>query len=147
MTNGSALRRAAFAVGAIIASLLVMATVSAAARVAPLTATDLDRLAISTYSDVTQLDPAAVPAHPVTRDQVVALANAYLGLTDIPVTVLLARAPLIRGQADRDMWIVIYPGTTTAPMDGPDGASPSIYTITAVLFDASTGEFVRGYMR
>ena len=147
MTARSAVRRAAIAAAAILASALVMATMSGAAHPAALTGTDVDRLAVSSYTDVTDMDAAGVPVEPVTRDKAITLANDYLGLAGVQVTVLLARAPLIRGQADRDVWIVICPGTTTAPMDGPAGAPPPVYTLTAVMFDAVTGGFIKGYMR
>jgi hypothetical protein len=34
-----------------------------------------------------------------------------------------------------------------APFDGPDGAPPVTYTVTGVLIDATTGDFLRGFMQ
>ena len=139
------LRFAIRVAGTFLAGVLVLVISTGASHPAVMTATDMTRFGVSSYTDMTDAAAASMPSLPVTRETAVVLAAEYLGNTEPNVRVLLARAPLVRGQADRDVWIVIFPGGT-APMDGPAGATPPTYTTTSVMFDAVTGEFVRGYM-
>ena len=98
MTLCAIARRTAVAVGVVLGSALLLATLAAAAASpSVLTATDMERFAVSSYTDVTGMDTAAVPKTPVARDKALALANEYLGVTDTQVTILMARAPALPG--------------------------------------------------
>jgi hypothetical protein len=109
---------------------------------------DLTRYWISSASEVTESTAGALVAEPISRDQAVAAAQAELGTADANVRVFLGQAPLYPGQANRAVWIVLFMGGTS-PLDGPSGAPEPAASFgeTGVLIDATTGEFLRGFMQ
>lgn len=145
-------RSALAAVGACtIALLLIIAAGSASALAGPgapppLTSAELDRYWITSATDVTSSEPAASQAAAISKEKAIGLAQDEIGTTDDNVRVLFGQAAQYPGQTESAVWIVLFNGGV-APFDGPDGAPPVTYTVTGVLIDATTGDFLRGFMQ
>jgi hypothetical protein len=116
-----------------------------------LTTADLARFHITSAVDVTsvadtQISAAAGAVAPaISRADALAVAQDEAGSKDGNVRVLLAQAPLYPNQPDQPTWVFLFNGGVS-PFDGPDGAPPVTFSETGVLVDATTGEFMRGFM-
>ena len=133
----------------IVASGLAVALASGSSRPVALTPTTLAQHQISSVTDVTDAAIGSYPSFPISREKAISLAQADLGTADTNIRVLIGKATIVPGEAERDVWIVIFKGGTFYPMDGPVEAShvPQTYAASAEVFDAQTGEFYYGFMQ
>jgi hypothetical protein len=128
-------------------SLAVVTTVSGASQPPALAPADLPNLGITSASDVTDALAGDVQQTPVDRAGAIAAAEDEVGKTDPNVRVLQGRALVSPKEPDRQVWIVLFAGGVS-PFDGPAGGNmgPITFSVTGVIIDAQTGEFIRGFM-
>jgi hypothetical protein len=134
---------------AVLALLIAATTAACDPEPVRISREDLDHLAVTTYTDVTNLGATGGASFTITRQQAINLARDHISAQPIGLRILTARAPLVVGEADHDVWIIVFPAEWLLPRGSgeasPASAAPT--TLVAVMVDANTGAIVRSYSR
>ena len=127
---------------------------TAAAETSPvISANDLAVFRIHNAVDVTAQPDSAMPDTGVSRAAAITTAQQEVGPGLKEVGVMHAKAAQFVDGAERSVWVVIFSGGVM-PFDGPYNAAadaPGVgttrpATVTGVVIDDTTGEFLRGFM-
>jgi len=96
--------------------------------------------------DVTSAGATTPSGAAISVNRAIALAQAQFSAT--PRAVYLATGTQYPNSPERMVFVVIFDGGIS-PFDGPPeaDASPTHYRVTGVILDATTGEFLRGFMQ
>jgi hypothetical protein len=112
-----------------------------------LSSDDMTDFAIVSATDVTRQNLAAGAKPGWALSEADALSAAKQEI-DVTAGSLVYQAVIVPfpGKPALQAWIVTTPGGVL-PFDGPEGAPPvALARLTGVILDATTGEFIRGFM-
>lgn len=138
--------------GASVLALSVTTALGAGSTAAPsLTAYDFLHGGLVNPAEVAQKEPGfdstRLLVGGVTVSQAVEAARTEGGPPSAAARLYSAKAARFSGEPMRDVYVVVFAGGTF-PFDGPEGvtATDRSARITAFIVDATTGEFLRGFM-
>ncbi len=142
-------RRTAFLLVPVALLFFVVTAEAGSAGPPVLTEYDVEHAGLTNLADVTDNPSGRAVASGITVAEAIRIAREFGGIPDVPARVVRAEGAQFAEEAARPVYVVIVAGGTfpfDGPMDGPVSGKVRTARLTGILINATTGEFLRGFM-